>query len=127
MRNTIAQRPPLTTFPDWCDPRRSESGLINDFHYVELRRWRAAEDDVDIRLDLTRSDEHLSSKDGALLVGETRVRLYLENDAHVCHAEADGNEVGPKVDVDLTADDARRLAAHLLMAADRIENLGGAR
>jgi|SRR5581483_5658416 len=119
---TITQRPPLTNCPAWADPRRTETFETNDYHYSELRRWRASADDVDIRLDLTRCDEYALDDTREFLLGDTRARLHLENDA-CCYREPDGREIPIACDVDLTVDDCRRLAAHLLIAAERIENV----
>lgn len=125
MKETTAT--PDADYPTWCDPRRTHRGLSNIEYFVAHRQWPAPHDDVTVRVDIARCDEiPLSGPSQAAFVGDVRARLHLCNHGWAI-VDREGRELKPQVDVDLDPQDCRRLAANLLSAADRIEDLGGGR
>lgn len=103
------------THPGWCDPRACQPlDDTNTDHRDSPLAWKVAGDDFRVSIGLSRLDEH-----GALsFTGTVRVNLGL---ADIESVGPDGND--RQLETDLTAADARMIAAALNCAADRLETV----
>lgn len=113
---------PVFSHPDWCDPRT----CITDSQVIDHRstpiEWKSSVDDYRLSVGLARFDgdpllPHL---------GDVTVQLRLRD---LASDNLDGSERA--IESDLTAADARLLAAALVCVAEQLEALqqgkGGAR
>jgi hypothetical protein len=108
-------------YPDWADRARTRVHSCGGEHFLGFRQWKAPNDDVIVRLDLTRLDDY-DGKGKRIIEGDVRIRLGLTSTAYVMSNPGE-DEVPLQLDADLDAADCRKLAAHLLAAADRLEDL----
>lgn len=111
----------INTHPAWCDPRVcTADGDISD-HRSTPMAWKPAADDYLITTSLAQLDEHGACPH----TGAAKARIELR-DLVSCHPDGSDRVVG----TDLTAADARLLAAALVCVAEQLEaeqRVGGVR
>lgn len=107
---------PVSTCPSWCDPRTHREDSPNDVdHRSTPMSWASSVDDFLITTSLARLDEN---SPWVQAIGKTTVNLGLLDLA------SDNRDGSPrKVETDLSAQDARLLAAALVAAAEELEDL----
>jgi hypothetical protein len=110
--------PQNRSHPAWCNTRLCsaylyENGDISYEHRSSAAPWRPAESDCSVIAWATQIDERSE-------LGSTgRVNVTLAAVEEVSFVPGTG--IAPKVDIDLSPSEARRLATQLLNVADEVE------